>query len=154
MILELALAGALPLACAHGASARNSGQNHSVCFVVGDSIALDIAHYAPQCAANARSGIGSTAIVARVRPAPLVVISAGSNDPGNPRLVRNLIEIRVRAGFSMVVWVTPINATAAAAVATVAQRAGDRTVAFVSARDHVHPQCPRCLAAAIFALGK
>ena len=151
---ELALAGALSLACGHVASARGPGQARPSCLIAGDSIALDIAHYAPQCAADAKIGIGSAAIVARVHPAPLVVISAGSNDPDNPRLVRNLTEIRVRAGFSRVVWVTPVNAAAAAAVAAVARRAGDRTVAFAPGRDQVHPQCPRCLAAAIFAPGK
>ena len=154
LIPTLALAGALSLAYTHSASAHDSGQARPACLIAGDSIALDIAHHAPQCAADAKIGIGSAAVVARVHPAPLVVISAGSNDPDNPRLVRNLTEIRVRAGFSKVVWVTPVNATAAAAVATVARRAGDRTVAFAPGRDHVHPQCPRCLAAAIFAPGK
>ncbi len=155
LFAALAIAGALSLACVSSdASARDSGQARPACLIAGDSIAVDIAHHAPQCATDAKIGIGSAAIVARVHPAPLVVVSAGSNDPDNPRLVRNLTEIRVRAGFSKVVWVTPINATAALAVAVVARRAGDRTVAFVPARDHVHPQCPRCLAAAIFAPGK
>jgi hypothetical protein len=86
----------------------------------------------------------------RVRPAPLVVISAGSNDPDNPRLVANLTAIRQRAGSSRVVWVLPVNGRAASAVAAVARRSGDRTVAFAPGRDHVHPRCPRCLAAAIF----
>ena len=101
---ELALAGALSLACGHHADARDPGQRADICLIAGDSIALDIARHAPQCAADAKIGIGSAAIVARVHPAPLVVISAGSNDPDNPRLVRNLTEIRVRAGFSRVVW--------------------------------------------------
>jgi hypothetical protein len=124
------------------------------CLVAGDSIALDVARYAPRCAADARIGIGSAAIVARVRPAPLVVISAGSNDPGNPHLLRNLVAMRVRAAVSTVVWIMPVDARAALAVATVARGAGDRTVAFAPARDHVHPNCPRCLAAAIFAPGR
>ena len=124
------------------------------CLIAGDSIALALARDAPLCAVDAEVGIGSAAVAARVRPVPLVVVSAGSNDPDNPRLVRNLLEIRIRAGVSPVVWVVPADRRAAAAVIAVARLAHDRTVAFVPGRDGVHPQCPRCLAAAIFAVGQ
>jgi hypothetical protein len=120
------------------------------CLIAGDSIALDVAHNARRCASNAKIGISSAAVVPRVHPAPLVIISAGSNDPDNPRLERNLTEIRQRAGSSKVVWILPVNGRAAGAVAAVARRSGDRTVAFAPGRDHVHPRCPRCLTAAIF----
>ncbi len=141
----LALAGALSLACGHSAVAADLGQPAG-CLVAGDSIAVDVGRYAPQCATDARIGIGSAAIVARVRPARLVVISAGSNDPDNPRLADNLERMRVRAGAARVVWIVPVDPRAAAAVRAVARKRGDELVTFVPARDRVHPRCPRCVA--------
>jgi hypothetical protein len=120
------------------------------CLIAGDSIALDLGRAAHRCAVDAKIGIGSAAIVKRVRPAPLVVVSAGSNDPDNPRLVRNLESMRARAGTGRVIWIVPAHPRAAGAVMTVAREHGDRVVPFVAARDHVHPRCPRCVADLIF----
>jgi hypothetical protein len=120
------------------------------CLIAGDSIAVDIGRHAPQCVTDARIGIGSAAIVARVTPARLVVISAGSNDPDNPRLAKNLEAMRARAGDARVVWIVPVDPRAAAAVMAVARAHGDRAVPFIAARDHVHPKCPRCVAQFIF----
>lgn len=121
------------------------------CRVSGDSIAIDIGHFAPRgCVIDAKIGIGSAAIIARVKPADLVVISAGSNDPDNPNLARNLVEMRARAQNSRVVWVVPVNHVAAADVVTIAQMHGDRAVTFAPAGDHVHPRCPQCVAREIF----
>ena len=149
----LALAGALALVLGHSAGAADLGQPAPIpvpCLVVGDSIALDIGRYAPRCASDARIGIGSAAIVLRVRPARLVVISAGSNDPDNPRLAANLERMRLRAGAARVVWIVPVDPRAAAAVRAVARRRGDGVATFAPARDRVHPRCPRCLARQIF----
>src|SRR5712675_531166 len=55
------------------------------CLIAGDSIAVEVGRFVP-CTIDAKVGIGSAAIVARVRPATTVVISSGSNDPFNPRL--------------------------------------------------------------------
>jgi hypothetical protein len=145
----LALAGALSLACSHGAGAADLGQPTG-CLIAGDSIALDVGRYAPYCATDARIGIGSGAIISRVRPARLVVISAGSNDPDNPRLADNLERMRARAGAARVAWIVPVDPRAAAAVRAVARRRGDALVAFAPARDGVHPRCPRCVARQIF----
>jgi hypothetical protein len=119
------------------------------CLVAGDSIALMVAAFV-SCGVDARIGIGSAAIVARVRPASIVVISSGSNDPHNPRLADNLRAARQKAGDSKVIWIVPALRPAAAAVRAVAAVRGDKTVAFTPGRDGVHPKCPRCLAHDIF----
>jgi hypothetical protein len=131
-------------------AATAMAQAASSCLIAGDSIALDVGRYAPNCALDARIGIGSAAIIARVRPATLVVVSAGSNDPDNPRLVRNLEAMRARAGQGRVVWILPTHPRAAAAMLAVARQHGDAAVPFAAARDNVHPKCPRCVADFIF----
>jgi hypothetical protein len=119
------------------------------CLVAGDSIALMVAAFV-SCTVDAKVGIGSAAIVARVRPATIVVISAGSNDPRNPRLADNLRAARRKAGDSKVIWIVPALRPAAAAVRAVAAVRGDKSVSFTPGRDGVHPKCPRCLAHVIF----
>lgn len=120
------------------------------CLVAGDSIAVGVGQYAPkECTVNAKIGISSTAIISRVSPAKLVVISAGSNDPDNPRLEANLEAIRAKSPGEYR-WIVPQNPKAAAAVLTVARKHGDRTFTFTPARDHVHPKNERALARTIF----
>ena len=69
----------------------------AACLIAGDSIAVGVAPYLPRCAVNAKVGITSTAIIRRVGAANLLIISAGSNDPRNPRLINNLKSIRAKA---------------------------------------------------------
>ena len=110
------------------------------CLIVGDSIAVDLgAEMRGRCSVDAQSGIGSAAIISRVKPSGLVVISSGSNDPRNPKLVSNLEASRVRAGASRVLWIVPQNPVAAVAVLSVAARYDDATVEFEAARDGIHP---------------
>jgi hypothetical protein len=109
------------------------------CAVIGDSIAVDVGRAMPQCAMNAKIGIGSAAIIGRVVAADLTVISAGSNDPLNPALASNLESMRNRCK-GRVIWILPIQPHARNVVGGVAARHGDATVSFAPARDNVHPR--------------
>jgi hypothetical protein len=121
------------------------------CVVVGDSIAVGAGQYMRACKINAKSGIVSNAVIARVDPSAGVnVVSAGSNDPANPDLRANLESIRSRA--SRVIWILPINIRARAEVQAVATAHGDPVVSFASAGDHVHPRYDVDLARSIVAV--
>lgn len=110
----------------------------SDCYILGDSIAVGSAQAVRECRVDAKIGISSTAIIGRAHDAALVVISAGSNDPKNPRLKQNLETIRAKAS-GRVLWVVPINGTAAETVKAVAARRGDGLIFFAPAKDNVHP---------------
>jgi hypothetical protein len=121
------------------------------CFIVGDCIAtrpFGLGGQFPACGVSAKVGAGSAAIIPRVPKAPLswLVISAGSNDPTNPRLPVNLESMRARASADRVVWVLPAHAIAAAKVRGVAERHGDGVVEFVAGRDRVHPRSYQAVA--------
>lgn len=111
------------------------------CAIVGDSIAEGLGRISrDRCVTNAKIGIPSYQVVARVPPyVLLVVISSGSNDPDNPKLERNLRAARVRA-TGYVVWILPINVRARNLVLRVAAENNDFTVSFKPAKDNVHPK--------------
>jgi hypothetical protein len=125
------------------------------CFIFGDSIAVGLAAVLG-CASNAQVGLPSSAIVQRAPFAyyDLVVISAGTNDPFNARLPRNLTMMReyVRAGH--VVWIRPVKSQAAAVVERTASRYGDAVVGFIPGRDGVHPKSYHGLAASVLKVVK
>jgi hypothetical protein len=120
------------------------------CAVVGDSIAVGAGQYLRACKVDAKIGISSSAVIARVdRSADVNIVSAGSNDPENPNLRANLDRIRSRA--LRVIWILPIEARARAAVQQVAAAHGDSVVSFVASSDHVHPRSEIALARSIAA---
>lgn len=121
-----------------------------LCLMVGDSLAQFAAQavraaQGPACRVVARQGAGSAEIASwRVPPvdATFVVISAGSNDPRNPALPRNLAAIRARITGKRVAWLLPYDRQAAFIVHRVAVSFGDSEMdlAAYPARDGVHPQ--------------
>jgi hypothetical protein len=115
------------------------------CAVVGDSIALGVGTELHRCVVNATIGIPSTEIVGRVEQASILVVSAGSNDPRNPKLEANLRAIRARAA-QKVIWISPMDPVAAEAVRRVAKIHGDTVVHFAPRPDHVHPKSYPALA--------
>ena len=132
-------------ATAASPAARESAPS---CALVGDSIALEAAQYLRGCRLNAKIGIPSGAVVARVDPAAEInVVSAGSNDPDEPDLRSNLERIRARARRT--IWILPAIPSARAAVREVAGRHGDAVVAFAPRGDGVHPASAATLAQAI-----
>jgi uncharacterized protein with von Willebrand factor type A (vWA) domain len=123
-------------------------------FVAGDSIALGTAQ-ALHWQHDAKVGAPSSDIIHRVPHGTFheLVLSAGSNDPRNPRLAANLETMRRRATGGGVVWIAPVEAHARATVEHVAHEHGDRVVTFTPGKDHVHPRSYTELARRIQALG-
>jgi hypothetical protein len=121
------------------------------CAIVGDSIAAGAGKYVSGCRVNAKIGIPSGAVIPRVDPsAEINVVSAGSNDPDNPNLLANLVQIRDRA--KRVVWILPIDARARAAVQAVAEAHQDPVITFDPGGDRVHPRSEEALAKSIDAV--
>jgi hypothetical protein len=116
------------------------------CAIVGDSIAVGTAQaeslparYRPPCTMDAKIGIPSAQVVGRVHAADLLVVSAGSNDPSNPKLEQNLLAIRAKA-TGKVLWIVPVPARAAAIVKKVAAIHHDGIISFKPGRDGLHPR--------------
>ena len=121
------------------------------CAIVGDSIAEAMNSYFPACLHDDKIGISSAAVIGRVHSADVLVISAGSNDPDNPKLLQNLRAIRTKA-TGKVIWISPRAErypTAAKAVTTVASEHGDKVVMFHASNDGTHPKYNGQVAAAI-----
>ena len=110
------------------------------CAIAGDSIAFGLGQQMKQCQTNAKVGIPSSQIIDRVPTGHfgMVIISAGSNDPDNPRLADNLTTMRRRVGGG-VTWIAPMNPRARSVVNSVAQTNGDRVVSFTPGPDGIHP---------------
>lgn len=121
---------------------------HASCAVVGDSIADGVSPSIEECLSDAKGGIPSADVVARVHSADILFVSAGSNDPNNPRLEDNLKAIRAKAS-GRVVWISPMNRTAALAVERVAALHGDPVVHFEPGPDGIHPKSYDDLATAL-----
>lgn len=117
------------------------------CAIVGDSIAIGVAPYLPECEVHAKIGVPSLTIVGYVRDAAVVVISAGSNDPTNPKLYMHLRAIRAKI-TGRVIWILPQHPRAASMVRQAA-RPGDGIVTFRPAGDRVHPRSNTALARSI-----
>src|ERR1700752_3043403 len=106
---------ALALWLAATAPSPAARERAPTCALVGDSIAVEAAQYLRGCRLNAKIGIPSGAVVARVDPAAEInVVSAGRNDPDEPDLRANLERIRARA--KRTIWILPAIASARAAV--------------------------------------
>lgn len=115
------------------------------CAIIGDSIAVGIAQQRFNCTVDARVGLSSSAIVRIVGDGDLIVISAGSNDPNNPKLISNLEAIRSKR-TGKVIWIIPVHPVAAASVRLVAQKHQDMVVSFKPGKDGVHPKSYKALA--------
>lgn len=116
------------------------------CVAIGDSIAVGTGK-AMGCEIRAHVGWSSGKIVnlANGVRSELCVISAGSNDPNNPRLILNLKTIRGKIDCVKVIWIQPVNTRAAAAVKS-AKKPGDSVVSFTPSKDKVHPKSYSVLA--------
>jgi hypothetical protein len=112
---------------------------HASCAVVGDSIAVGVGGRMDECLTDAKGGIPSADVIARIHPADVLFVSAGSNDPRNPQLEDNLKAIRAKASAA-VVWIVPMAPTAAAAVERIAAAHNDALVKFEASTDGVHPK--------------
>lgn len=121
-----------------------------LCLMLGDSLAQFTAQavraaQGPACRVIARQGAGSREIALWSLPpvaASFVVLSAGTNDPRNPALARNLASIRARITGKRVAWLLPYDRQAAMIVHRVAVSFGDSEMdlAAYPTRDGIHPQ--------------
>ena len=92
------------------------------CAYIGDSIAVGLEQLDTNCAIYARVGASSEFIARQYRNADAedyVVISMGSNDPNNPRLLQNAERLRRTITARRVVWILPYNRTAAGDISIV-----------------------------------
>ena len=119
------------------------------CLAAGDSLIVGLAPYLHGCTINAKVGISSAAIIQRVGNANLLIVSAGSNDPRNPRLEQNLRVIRGKSNAKRVIWILPQNRIAANTVLKVARFFGDSVVTFTPSRDGIHPKSYGVLAESV-----
>lgn len=112
------------------------------CIAIGDSIAVGIGQ-AAHCSINAKVGASSSYVADHVVSSSrdVAVISAGSNDPSNPKLRTNLDRIRSKIVAKRVVWILPYDRKAAAVVKAVAVQHGDGYIDLsgFKTRDGVHP---------------
>jgi lysophospholipase L1-like esterase len=115
------------------------------CIVLGDSIAVGVAHFRPDCQAFAVSGISSAAYVKELlfpQAAQTLIISLGANDSGSVDTIDNLRTVRRQAKGGVVYWLMPGNKEhARAAIRLVAHEFGDRVIDTRSEAgpDHLHP---------------
>lgn len=128
------------------------------CIFIGDSIAVGLAQAinrgGPVCDRAAQVGLGSSAILAQTLRAsryPIAIISAGSNNPRDPRLERDLVAMRQVLWRSRVIWVLPYHRNAAYLVTRVAFSFNDAVIdlATFPSRDGVHPRNYAAVAQAI-----
>lgn len=115
------------------------------CAIIGDSIAVGVAQQRFNCTIDARVGLSSSAIAHIVGDAEVTIISAGSNDPNNPKLITNLEAIRAKR-TGKVVWIIPVHPVAASSVLSVARKHQDSIVFFNPGKDKVHPKSYQTLA--------
>lgn len=129
-----------------------SGDRNAYCHLAGDSIAVGIAQYFPECSVSARRGAGALEIVWRTHFARFVIISAGSNNEDTPPeyLLAFLNRVRTAAGDSRVIWIEPSRYDLRMAVIVASIANSDLLARFtpggVSGQAFVHPRCNECLA--------
>jgi lysophospholipase L1-like esterase len=83
------------------------------CLIVGDSIAVGTAHFRPECAVMAKSGINSKDWNERhfhdQLQSDTVIISLGSNDLKTLNTFKEIILLRSRIKARRVFWILPAN---------------------------------------------
>lgn len=81
------------------------------CLIVGDSIAVGVSQYRPECLSHARVGITSKAwnnkFLTRVIGAETTIISLGSNDWNADTTLKEIITLREVIKSKKVFWVMP-----------------------------------------------
>lgn len=115
------------------------------CLVIGDSIAVGVGQYLPECQTEARVGITSQQFVQDLlspQEAGRVVISLGVNDGPSASTIASLRRVRESVRGASVYWLLPANhAYARAAIHSVAAEFGDRLIdcAPQAGPDGLHP---------------
>ena len=118
-----------------------------LCLILGDSIAIGLHRFLPECEIRAKTGITTSAFVKLSNyeeiNAPIVIISLGTNDLYSTRLLDQLDLVRKNIRSNRVYWVLPNTTTKrqeSLAVTTTAIGWGDRVIwTDRYATDHIHP---------------
>ena len=115
------------------------------CLILGDSIAVGVGQFRPECSVHATVGINSRnwndRNITKDLSANTVIISLGSNDPKNMKTIQELFTLRQVLGAKRVYWIVPaVNAEAQEAVKIVADKFEDK-ILFIPqlSKDKVHP---------------
>ena len=140
----LAIGASFMLAAGPARSASNPG---AACWVIGDSLAVGVGQYRPECATLAKAGVSSQAYLTTMLPAggiagDAIVISLGVNDGDAPDTLANLRDLRARVRARTVSWLLPgLNGRVRRIILTIASAHGDHTVDTLPqvGRDHLHP---------------
>jgi len=81
------------------------------CLILGDSIAVGVAQYRPECVAYAKGGINSrqwvNSYITKDLSADTVIISLGSNDHAGVKTIKELRTIRELTKAKRVFWMLP-----------------------------------------------
>jgi hypothetical protein len=115
------------------------------CIVMGDSIAVGVAQFRPDCESVAKSGITSERYIETLlqeQSAEIVVISLGVNDDDTVDTLDNLRQVRRNVRGRTIYWLLPgIKPRARAAISAVAREFGDRLIdtRAQAGPDHLHP---------------
>jgi lysophospholipase L1-like esterase len=115
------------------------------CLIVGDSIAVGTAHFRPECAVMAKSGINSRDWNERhfhdQLKSDTVIISLGSNDLKTLNTFKEIILLRSRIQAKRVFWILPANKPQKVElIRMVAAEYKDTIVPIPKvSKDHVHP---------------
>ena len=115
------------------------------CLIVGDSIAVGVSQYRPECLSHARVGITSKAwnnkFLTRVIGAETTIISLGSNDWNSHTTLKEILTLREVVKSKRVFWIMPsIKPEIQYMVQMVADRYDDH-ILYVreTSKDGVHP---------------
>jgi lysophospholipase L1-like esterase len=115
------------------------------CLIVGDSIAVGTAHFRPECAVMAKSGINSQDwnkkhFHDQVK-SDTVIISLGSNDLKTLHTFKEVIALRQRVQASRVFWILPANKPEKAELIRMVAESYHDTVLPINklSKDRVHP---------------
>lgn len=115
------------------------------CLILGDSIAVGTAHFRPECAVMAKSGINSkdwnTKHYHDQLKSDTVIISLGSNDLKTLNTFGEIIALRQRVQARRVFWILPANKPQKVElIKWVAEGYKDTVIAIPNvSSDHVHP---------------
>jgi lysophospholipase L1-like esterase len=115
------------------------------CLILGDSIAVGTAHFRPECAVYAKSGINShnwlNKNVDKNLTAKSVIISLGSNDHKGVKTFHELMAIRQLTDAGRVYWILPANKPEVREIVEIIAKNFGDTILPISklSSDGVHP---------------
>lgn len=119
------------------------------CMILGDSIAVGIGHYRPECITEAEVGITSKNYILEygngLRQAQTVIISLGSNDHKDIDTEEGVLKLRRSIDADKVIWILPsakIKPHQRAIILKIAEHNGDLVITIPLGSlsdDGIHP---------------